>query len=67
MFVMIPAEVGGGTGGWSWRMGSMWSRKRSNMEIRARLRRLAESVDGIIKIMRRQRSGGYSNHTSGRG
>ena len=60
---MIPAEVGGETGGWSWRMGSMWSRTRRNTGSRARLRTLLESVDGIIKTQRRQRSGGYGVHT----
>ena len=51
----------------SWRMGSTWSRTWSNTGSKARLRMLTESVDGIIKIMRRLRSGGYSGHTSGEG
>ena len=34
---------------------------------RARLRTLAEGVDKIILIRKRQRSGGHSIHTSGRG
>ena len=37
------------------------------MGIRARLRMLAESIDGIIKTWRRRRSGRYSVHTSGGG
>ena len=53
LFAMIPAEVGGGTGGRSWRMGSTWSRTRSNMGSRVKLRTLAES--GIIKTRKRQR------------
>ena len=48
VFAMIPAEVGVGTVGWSWRMGSMWSRMRSNTGSRARLRTFAETLDGII-------------------
>ena len=67
VFAMIPAEVRGGTGGQSWRMGSKCSRTRSNKGSRARLRMLAESVDEIIKTRRRRRSGGYILHTSGGG
>ena len=67
VFAMIPVEVGGRIGGRSWRMGSMWSRTRSNTGSRVRLRTLAESIDGVIKTRRRQRSGRYGIHTSGRG
>ena len=57
VFAVIPTEVGGETGGQSWRLESTWSRTRSNMGSRARLRTMAESIDRIIKIMRRRRSG----------
>ena len=67
VFAMIPAEVGGGTEGWTWRIGSTWSRTRGNTWSRVRLRTLVESFDEIIKTRRRYRSGGYSVHTSGRG
>ena len=39
-------------------------RYRDNPERKARQMTLAESVDVIIKIIRRRRSGGYSVHTS---
>ena len=42
-------------------------RYRDNPERKARQMTLAESVDVIIKIIRRRRSGGYSVHTSSRG
>ena len=48
LLVMIPAEVRGGIGGKSLRVGSRQSRTRSNTGSRARLRTFAESVEGII-------------------
>ena len=67
VFAMIPAEVRDETGGRSWSLRSMWSRTRSNSGSRAMLRMLAESIDGIIKTRRRQRSGRYSIYTFGGG
>ena len=65
MFAMTPAEIGGCTGGQ--RMYRTWSRTRSNMGSRSRLRTLSESADRIIRTWRNWRSGGYNVHTSGRG
>ena len=62
MFAMIPAEIGGCTGGQ--RTYRMWSRTRSNMRSRSRLRTLPGSVDRVIRTRRNRRSGGYSVHTS---
>ena len=63
MFAMIPAEIGGCTGGQ--RTYRTWSRTRSNTRSRSRLRTLSESVDRVIRTRRNRRSGGYSVHTSG--
>ena len=65
LFAMLPAEIGGCTGGW--RTCRTWSRTSSNTESRGRLRTLLESVDRIITTRRFWRSGGYSIHTSGGG
>ena len=65
MFAMIPAEIGGCTGGW--RTYRAWSRTRSNTRSRTRLRTLSESVDRVIRTRRNWRSGGYKVHTSGGG
>ena len=65
MFAMIPAEIGGCTGGQ--RTYRTWSRTRSNTRSRLRLRTLSESVVRVIRTRRNRRSGRYSVHTSGGG
>ena len=68
MFLMIPTEVRGWGGGWSWRLESTWSRTRSNMGSRVWLRTLAEGVDKLILIRKRRRSGWDSiNRSAGGG
>ena len=55
MFAMIPAEIGGCTGGQ--RTYRTWSRTRSNTRSRSRLRTLSESFHRVIRTRRNRKSG----------